>query len=424
MPQTITQLPIISTQSEPFSNPQQFSTKTPFSTSVPKATNTSFSTSAPKAINTLLPSPQPTSTLPLGKVKYIIRGRDSMEAAASILTRFLDKNFSIIADFHDLMGYLSLSQDGNSLREVTYNTSKGFNITEISFLTLHPERFIALVSSDLTPEDQSFDYQLSPDKKWIAYKKISTEEKFAPWDAEVQDVMLLKVDFTVPQTPIQLSKHGWAKPAFLVWSPNGRYLIFTDLDSLGRIQIFLYDVQMQQKIQVSNFTETNNQVEVGEFSWRQDGESVAFYRSIYNDSQIQMNPNERIGVISLSDYSTKWISVSGLQNLYSHNSIVWDNSGEQFTLLVNDFANTPQYSQSLLWIKPDQNTWKISTIPQNFIKDLDLRPLQMCKPFSIDKMVVGFVTNGALVFYNYQNEFYTLFSLAPILNCAEILITP
>jgi len=388
-------------------------------------TNTPTSTPAPKSTQIVTPPALPLATMSMEKVQFIVRGRDSVDASASILTRLLDKNFATIAEYHNLKGYLSLSLDGNVLRDVTYNTSKGFNITEINLLTLQAIKSVALGGSELTPHGQSFDYQLSPDKKWIAYKKISTEDKFAPWDAEFQDVMLMKVDFTVPQKPLQITEHGWAKPAFLAWSPDGRYLTFTDMDNLGRIQIYLYDVQIQQKIQVSNFKDSSNQVEVGEFAWRQDGGSIAFYRSIYAEKQIQINPNERIGVVSLADFSTHWVGISVFQDLYSHKNIIWNAAGTQFVLVIDKSSTEmSQLSQSLLWINPEQNTGEIVTIPQENIQDVDFRPLQICNPFLFDEMTVGLIADGALVLYNHTDASNTLYTLKPLFDCAEILVIP
>ena len=116
--------------------------------------------------------------------------------------------------------------------------------------------------------------RLSPDGQWVAYVVWSGYDK-SYVGAEFQDVQVVAVDKQAE--PFRLTKRGGSGVFGGVWSPDGRYLAYSDYDQDGNGQLYYAHPDGSDLHQMTHFNMSKVTVET--IRWSPDGRSLAF--SVY-----------------------------------------------------------------------------------------------------------------------------------------------
>jgi WD40 repeat protein len=122
---------------------------------------------------------------------------------------------------------------------------------------------------------------LSPSGKWVSYTVWSGEKYYL--GAEFQDVFVVSLD--VDDTPFRLTERGGAWRGEAAWSPDGKFLAYSDKDINGILQLYISNPDGKDKQQLTHFT--NEELAPGPIKWSPNGERLV--TGIYDESD-----NERI----------------------------------------------------------------------------------------------------------------------------------
>ncbi len=324
---------------------------------------------------------------------------DSVEVLGqdlNFLYRFKSMDYSLV----------SFSPDGCFLRAVDYVNEEGkFIFRE---LDLHGAELNNQTVRLRKPEDGTHIYQyvLSPDGSWLAYKAVG-DFGYGAASAKVQDVRLVNVDPDVPQAPIQLTKRGGAGSPFLRWSPDSRYIAFSDTDAAGINQLYLYEPVQEKEYQLTQFDQTMSEHEFQILSWSPDSKKIAF-SSIgehYDETGFHMTDIGKIGIISLPDFTMKWVYLSGFENpVYYHHYIPddtttywWSKDSQSllipFQIKLDDSAKSEPY---LAWYNLK------SGAVTDILTNNDFPDVDSFWGFPLDGIdIIGFYnTNNAIYIYN------------------------
>lgn len=374
--------------------------------SPPSSTLTPRTTASPSPSFTPLPSltPSPDPNARIGVViqlfnEIVLGLGDSVEVLGqdlNFLYRFKSMDYSLV----------SFSPDGCFLRAVDYVNEEGkFIFRE---LDLHGAELNNQTVRLRKPEDGTHIYQyvLSPDGSWLAYKAVG-DFGYGAASAKVQDVRLVNVDPDVPQAPIQLTKRGGAGSPFLRWSPDSRYIAFSDTDAAGINQLYLYEPVQEKEYQLTQFDQTMSEHEFQILSWSPDSKKIAF-SSIgehYDETGFHMTDIGKIGIISLPDFTMKWVYLSGFENpVYYHHYIPddtttywWSKDSQSllipFQIKLDDSAKSEPY---LAWYNLK------SGAVTDILTNNDFPDVDSFWGFPLDGIdIIGFYnTNNAIYIYN------------------------
>lgn len=204
----------------------------------------------------------------------------------------LDKSFNEISSFSNDSQYLYLSINDCALYALN-KLNKGIDIKKIDYHgKIIDQRKISIDGND---DPNTYNYLISPNVDWITYIKVSGDWGMSYDSAEVQDLFLLENDNSQTQIPIRLSDFGGAKPESTSWSPDSKYLAFTDLDNNGVSQLFIFDVSNNRKIQISSYSEN---FDIYQIHWSSDSSRIIFSQSIKTDDLRKENEIWQYSILS------------------------------------------------------------------------------------------------------------------------------
>lgn len=215
----------------------------------------------------------------------------------------------------------------------------------------------------------AYDFTISPDHNWIAYKKVSGDYGMYYDTAKIQDVKLLEVDPNTPKQPIQLTTHGGALASKISWSPDGRYLSFPDYDQNGVPQIYIYAPETGEKIQVTHFGVEFAGRMIDTLKWSASSSSIFFslIMEFYN------YPHElKLAVVNIQQKTVRWIKnpiQTGLVRAAwwgkNNNIIFFFLDGQSSNFGTNEFIVWYDYTEDAI----------IQIIPVDYIHDIQIFPI-------------------------------------------------
>jgi dipeptidyl aminopeptidase/acylaminoacyl peptidase len=120
---------------------------------------------------------------------------------------------------------------------------------------------------------------LSPTGVWVSYTVWSGDMYYV--GAELQEVYV--VSLGAGDTPLRLTERGGAWEGEAAWSPDGKFLAYSDKDINGILQLYISNPEGKDKQQLTHFT--NEELAPGPIKWSPNGEMLA--TGIYDGTDIE-----------------------------------------------------------------------------------------------------------------------------------------
>jgi hypothetical protein len=319
------------------------------------------------------------------KPAIVVRISDGVNNGRKII--FLNKNFNEINSFSNNFQYLSLSVNDCALYALD-NLNDFLEINKINYQGKIIDHW--KINIDRDEEINTYSYLISPNTEWITYIEVSGEWGMSYETAEVQNLYLLKNDDSQKQIPTRLSNNGGATPESTSWSPDGKYLAFTDLDNNGIRQIFIFDLIGNKKIQISSFTEN---LTIYQIHWSPDSSWLVFSQSINVDDLKKENEiwlysilNNNFNKIPIDDSKTGEFSL-------------WWGKNNQILLIFEDISG--EFEQ--LWLYDINQEMILKIIDnKNLIKNTGVNYIYSAFPITED--LYNLAIFGDPIIYNIQND--------------------
>ena len=99
-----------------------------------------------------------------------------------------------------------------------------------------------LVIQDNNLEGNVYNFTISPNRNWLAYKNVIGDYGQAYEYADKQGLRILSTKSGTNTKSILLTINDGAWPSVPIWSPDNKFLTYTDFDTIGVAQIFNFDL--------------------------------------------------------------------------------------------------------------------------------------------------------------------------------------
>ncbi len=217
----------------------------------------------------------------------------------------LSKCFRIPSHAQDIY----LGKDGCSL--VGLNTDLVDPILEVSvrdFQNNLLEKDIYNFENPTHPE-LSYDFTPSPDFQWVAYKHSSQDYFRSLEESNQTSVKFVRLTRAQTLKVMTLTEHDGAHHANLAWSPDGRYLAFSDFDNNGVTQIYLYEPATGTKSQLSHFVDDAKEYGIKNLTWSTNSAELVFVKVKYHPTgpYLYDTSGGGLGAISLAQSQVRWL---------------------------------------------------------------------------------------------------------------------
>ncbi len=359
-------------------------------------------TRLPSSTATLTPTfpeatPSSTNTVdPLLPRPGLVRRTPSPEAEISLIVKAneepkiiaLDRNLAPVLEMENRKPNLSLSADGCHILQWG-----AFEMIERD-LSGKITQDIELRIGNNKESTGIYDYEPSPDGKWLVYKEVYGTNWMCSCDAEEQDVMLFSLSHP-EQQEIRLTSHRGAMAVELTWSPDSKFVAYTDYDDQGFRQIYIYDVANAEKIQLTHLSDKNDkQAWVSRISWSPRSDKLAV--AIDSSRSQFSHAFPLVGIISLKSLSVQWMEVKG--DATEVGSIIW--AKDEKTILIGTRTD-PQY---LVWydLETEKQIRRVdySSFPGRFLYG---------RAFSIDGVdIIVIIEDNSFLLYDYLQNVYEI----------------
>lgn len=306
---------------------------------------------------------------------------------------FLKDDFSVESSFKNQYNS-SLALSSNSCELIyLFGGSSQIEITKLSLDGKVLEKKVNFFANESSK--YLYLFSISPDEKWVAFKEASGEWGQSASDAPFQDVAIVSINSNSMPTVKILTENGAAFVDKLTWSPDSRYLSFSDNDANGVNQIYIFDTLTGGKKQVSRFT---SQIIVHEINWSPDSKLMA--ATIFNKEKTEtgyMTFTGRVVLLSAGD-GTVWTANLG-KGEYDNISFYW---GKENRLLFFTYSQNLEKS-ILFWYNANTKMVEKEVVLSKSLSSWS----NFAFPLSEDLSSVA-VFGGNAYIYNSENEDYSL----------------
>ncbi len=190
------------------------------------------------------------------------------------------------------------------------------------------------------PYEGRFHVSASPDLKWISFVRPSGDNGFDERDSSNLYLELMQVN-DQNGLPNNLTPRGGSGYQGAGWSPDSRYLAFSDRDENGIVQIQILDLQSQLTTQLTHFGEEFRDQNIRQIQFSPNGNWIAFIS--WREQGLG-----KIGLIDLEDYTLKWMQLPGSLYGPSMSTFWWQRDSRQILLLLDGEDRQGQYSNTLI----------------------------------------------------------------------------
>ncbi len=254
------------------------------------------------------------------------------------------------------------------------------------------------ISFEDSPAGFQYLYSISPDKEWVAFKEAAGEIGQTYSDASVQNVKIVNIQSESGQSAKEITHHGGAFVNSLAWSPDGRFLSFSDFDEGGVPQIYIYDPHIDTVIQVSSFQEPHTGIV--EIKWSYDSDYLA--ASVYDESKTETSMLQQNGRIFLFSPENQPLGAVDFGEKDPQRLSFW--WGQNDRLLIYSQSTSQEYGK-LSWYNPiDGSVEKKISLSS---EDLQIRT-HFAFPLSSDLTRVALVGEQVGVFDSENNRYFKI----------------
>lgn len=265
------------------------------------------------------------------------------EILRNVTAKYSDLSFS--PDKDHIYGFSTFGPDGSGFIVDVLDYSG--NILNHRTIQIDPTYYSLLI----------FGLANSPDGKWINYIIPSGDNNFDPRFSSKRDLWLLNIQEEGSQ-PIKITENGGMAIGGGSWSPDGRYLAYTDMDTSGIIQIFNIDIGTGKKSQLSSFDEGYRGLEISKISYSPSGEKLGYIGTYAREHRGQ------VGFIKLDEQLTIQAKLPNANYIPSTPYFWWSEEGIEMALLLEGRDLKNIYNNDLIvWF--DTNSGEIiRTFPE------------------------------------------------------------
>ena len=139
-----------------------------------------------------------------------------------------------------------------------------------------------LVIQDNNLEGIVYNFTISPNRNWLAYKTVIGDYGQAYEYSDKQGLRILSTKSGTNTKSILLTINDGAWPSEPIWSPDNKFLTYTDFDNKGLAQIFNFDLVNHKNIQITRFGEDRRGWLITQIAWSPNASFIAF-TSAYAD---------------------------------------------------------------------------------------------------------------------------------------------
>lgn len=267
-------------------------------------------------------------------------------------------------------------------------------------LTVHTGSEIQLIDISIASEETAIvaaPHNDEPNTNWWTWPKLSPSGKYVSYliwsgninfdSAQYEDIEIVEMGGNARQ---RITHNGGAWKSNGVWSPSEDKIAFSDFDSLGISQLFVYSVPLKERQLVTDFANSTNRVSY--ISWSPQGTRIIF---ISENEYGQNTQNSDLWLIDLLHNQSTRLRLPDPPYTIGEN-IYWDKEGKR--LLLNMARGENEY---LYWLNLEKvaayhilQTTDIENTNQN------IEVFSHLFPFSDDNSVVGFVSNNKIYRYD------------------------
>lgn len=336
---------------------------------------------------------QPQPTVNIKDIVLTVARSDSI--MDSLL--FFDQEMNLeISSRNEFNAYLS-SIDCHLLS--VSDNPKGFEIIKHDYFGKVIKKVLAL--EDRGVNDRIYNFSISPSEQWLAYLVITGDWGMSYADAEIQDLRLLKIDMVSPQNARKLTNRGGARPNTVVWSPDGHYLAYTDLNDKSFPQVYLFDLDTGSITQISHFDEEVKNEQIITLKWSLDSKFITF--AIYRDME---DPNQDTGAIYVYNLLNGDFQILDIDISFVHANDIW--WGDDHRLLVNQRIFEESFQKTsfgIVWFDVEKNEI-IRKLTQDEVKAESFSAIPLSD--NLDRILITGLPFPEVYIYDFNNNKLTV----------------
>ena len=197
--------------------------------------------------------------------------------------------------------------------------------------------------------------QLSPQKNWLAYPVFSGPETYDSTEFVDIEVTSLSPPFSFHR----LTQRGGAEAEAFAWSPDEKWVYFSDYDSNGILQIFRATPDGATREQLTEHTRAISRVD--DIALSDDGRRVAYGVSNLVATSLPYQYDEAdegwVGIIDVMTASTTTIRLPKFGDVYRTDGLWWNSTGDELLVYGDSLpivSGDALYGKQMHWIRVDQ----------------------------------------------------------------------
>lgn len=313
----------------------------------------------------------------------------------------IDSDLNTVNSYPDLYSDLFLSSVDCNLLSVFVDSG----IIEITSLSPDGElvetRTIHYVQDSI---EELYQVTISPLQDWVSFKQVSHDYQMFYDTAKTQNIKLVKIDENASsQNPITLTERGGATESEAMWSPDGRFIAFTDYDKNDLMQVFIYSPSTSNKSQITRFSQKHI---VSRIKWSPDSTMIAL---AINDTEtgdfLGLPISGYIELFHLPDFTSEIILPEKADQTKLQ---FWWSEENQLLILAGSLLSS---GIDIFWYNTATNLIE-RKLESDFFNP---KYLNYAYPLTNDLKKIGIVVNPVLI-YDYENNTFFPSSNKELIN--------
>lgn len=301
-----------------------------------------------------------------------------IDSNGSVIFRFVpnDPNVTTVLDFEETAQKCKLILEIKNENEI--------QLADISI----PSKEMTIIATPRN-DDQQKDWwtgpNLSPSGKYVSYVVWSGEQFYD--SAQYQDIEILEMGGNARQ---RITTHGGAWKSNGAWSPNEDIFAYSDFDSFGISQLYIYSMAQKEQQLLTDFTQSKDRIST--ITWSPEGNKIIYV--LVKDYWLDTQRSE-LWLVDLKHNHNSRLVLPDPPNGIGE-KIYWDTKGSQ--VFLNLMGGEKEF---LYWLDIENGT------SSRILRLADLEKINQGIgsfvhpfPFAADNSVVGFVSDEKIFRYD------------------------